>query len=190
MERRLLFIAIYKDTTHEPPQGSRDQAGPRPPQLLAAKKLAGLALKTRPNFAWITGGGQNAVSLATEIGAASILVTKNRAILVSNNIEARRLQEEHLDGLDLETAEFPWHQEGGEAATIAKLTGGKPYATDTGTGGTLNLDGSVPALHYPFVESEVVRYMALGDMAGRELEVFCRSLEPGMTEFDVAAADL
>ena len=55
---------------------------------LEAGGLDGIVLTSQTNFAWLTGGGNNYVSLGDAAGEASLLVTPRRSYLLSNNIEA------------------------------------------------------------------------------------------------------
>ena len=70
---------------------------------LEAGGLKGIVLTSQTNFAWLSGGGNNYVSLAERCsaGEASLLVTACRSYLLTNNIEAPRLREE-------EVGESPW----------------------------------------------------------------------------------
>ena len=67
-------------------------------EFLRTKKLKALLLKRQANFSWMTCGGLNLVGIATEVGATSLLITKDEKFLISNNIEAPRMVEE--EGLE------------------------------------------------------------------------------------------
>src|SRR5687767_5998065 len=74
---------------------------------LKAQGVPGMVFSTRANFAWLTGGGDNHVVSQSEHGAASIVVTPRRALLVANRIEMRRIvEEEPVAGFT--PVETPW----------------------------------------------------------------------------------
>lgn len=58
------------------------------------------------NFAWLTGGGENTVVVFRPIGAA-LEVTPDAMRLHSSKIEAARLREEEVQGLEIVT--YPWY---------------------------------------------------------------------------------
>lgn len=77
--------------------------------LLEGDGLDGAVLHLRRNFAWVTAGGANHVVLATEEGAAPLLITRDEAIVLAPVNEARRIDEEELDGVPIEVVPTAWH---------------------------------------------------------------------------------
>lgn len=65
-------------------------------------------LTTRRNFAWLTAGGDNHVIDTTEEGVAAVLVEPDRVVVRTSVIEASRIAEEELSGLDIEIEARPW----------------------------------------------------------------------------------
>lgn len=151
---------------------------------LHEQRHPGLLLRQRSNFAWITAGGRSHVNAATSTGAAAILVTPDRFVLLASNIEARRLIEEELIGVPIEVAEYPWHDGDGERQRLAELVGDVA---------TLALDSepavaaAVAALRAALLEPEVRRFEELGRLTGQWVEEVCWRVEPGQTEHEVAA---
>jgi hypothetical protein len=47
-------------------------------------------------FAWITAGGSSAVLLTAEVGVAEVLVTRDEACVMTDEIEAARLRDEEI----------------------------------------------------------------------------------------------
>ncbi len=72
--------------------------------LLAEKNLDALLLQRVSSFAWATCGAASYVNTATRTGAASLLITPTARYLVTNNIEAPRLERE--EGLAAQGWEF------------------------------------------------------------------------------------
>ncbi len=69
--------------------------------FLSDHKLAGAVLGRGDNFAWLGCGADNMVDTTGETGVASFLVLRGAVTLVTNNIEADRLQTEELEGLGI-----------------------------------------------------------------------------------------
>lgn len=159
-------------------------------RLLSEHGLSGLLLTTRPNFAWITAGGCNAVNEASEAGVAPLLVTEDKLTAIANNIESRRLADEELDarqtGHAFDIAEFNWWEPDGRQKTLEKLTGGEAIGVDSGGGG-MNLAAELTAARASLTDAEIARYREdQGDVTAA-LETVAREIEPGTTE-RVAAA--
>lgn len=148
--------------------------------------LAGVLIKRRDNFAWLTAGGLSYVNAADEAGVGALLVTPDAVHVLADNIESRRLVEEELVGLDVEVAEYPWHEPDGERVTIEKLMGSAAVGMDSPGGGPSVADEIVRA-RGPMVGPEIDRYRALGSLASRTTEAACRRLQRGMTEDDARA---
>lgn len=148
--------------------------------------LSAVLLKDRANFAWLTAGGLSYVNGGSEVGVGSLLVTADKVHLIANNIEARRFVEEELVGLDIDVAEFPWHEPDGEAAAIEKLLGPAAIGCDIACG-MLNVTDAIVAARGAMLEPEIERYRALGSLTARTTEAVCRRIAPGMSEDEVVA---
>jgi len=98
-------------------------------KLLEALNLDAVYLKKSSNFSWITGGGYNIVGMATELGVAGILLTRDRGYVICQNIEAPRMEkEELLAAQGYEIKPFPWYEDQ-EAGLVARL-GGRAVGAD------------------------------------------------------------
>ena len=94
---------------------------------LTAKKLDGIVLTSRANFAWLSGGGDNHVVSQSEKGVGALVVTPKQALVVANKIEIERLShEEPLSGFTAKS--FPWIESLSEA--LSKIVTGKKFAAD------------------------------------------------------------
>jgi Xaa-Pro aminopeptidase len=69
----------------------------------------GALLRARRNFSWLTAGGVNHVVLSTELGAAPVLVTPDRCVVLAPVNEAARIRDEELAGLPIEIDEIAWY---------------------------------------------------------------------------------
>jgi Xaa-Pro aminopeptidase len=152
-------------------------------EWLAAHRLDGVLLSTRASFAWLTGGGDDHVVAASESGAARILVTPRRAVLLADVIEMPRLlAEEPVGGLASQS--FAWEQD--EERVVTRLVRGKRVQADDGAFGLRRLPPEFYAMRWSLLPGEVERYESLGRAAAAAVEAVARALRPAATEHEVA----
>ena len=154
-------------------------------RYLKAKKLAGVFLVRRNNFAWITAGGDNHVNLGQAEGVAAAFVTARKCYALSNNIESPRLRQEELPK-NFEPADHPWHNPPSREKLFRRLAKGR-VATDTPLYGFPLLGDDWNALRYSLLPAEAMRYRQLALDAARALEAAALAVKPGLTEHEVAA---
>jgi len=71
-----------------------DQKQQRIQTLLAEQRLDALLLQRVSSFAWATCGAASYVNMAATTGAASLLVAPSGRYVVTDNIEAPRIEQE------------------------------------------------------------------------------------------------
>jgi len=141
-------------------------------------------------FAWATAGGQPALLPAGDTGAAEVLVTREDAVILTDEIEAERLRQEQVpDGFTFHIA--PWAEvELRETHVLGAAGGG-------GNGAVLSdrpnhVDQPLPASlrlrRMVLNEHEQARYRALGADAAAAMSEVLHAAQPGWTEFELAAA--
>ncbi len=156
-------------------------------QFLEARGYDGLLLARVENFAWFTGGGDSHVSLAAEAGVGALLLRRDRKILITNNVEQPRLQQEELAAQGFEEAVVPWWQ-GSLPPLVARLTPGEKIASDLPAPGVTECAEEIARLRWSLTPEEVSRYRALGREVGEAIGKACMSIQPGLTEHEAAAA--
>ncbi len=149
-------------------------------------KLECVLLSTTANFAWITSGGDSHVELTNKSGVASVLIKPNEAYVITNNIEAPRLSSEELSDLDFEVVANQWFESGGESHSLAKLIGKSHCAADVQRNDMPFIGNDIAALRYELTPLEIERYRWLGPHSTMAVEKAARSIEPGMSEFQIA----
>ena len=153
--------------------------------LLADRALDGLLLSRVSSFAWITGGAASYVNTATDLGAASVLWTRDHKYIITNNIEATRLREEEgLEELGFEIKEAPWYQ---SHPVIAELAGGLMLGADTPYPGAADLSSEISALRARLTPAEGERFRQLGRLCAAAMQATIRAVTPGQTEHEIAA---
>jgi Xaa-Pro aminopeptidase len=149
--------------------------------ILDSLGLNAVYLKKSANFAWVTGGAYNIVGLATEIGIAGILLTKERAFVVCNNIESPRMRdEERLVEQGYEIVDFPWFDDR-EQAIVQELSGG-PFGADHSFPGAKDISGAINPLRYSLTSWEVERYRRQALDTARIAEETALTIRPGDEE--------
>jgi antitoxin VapB len=134
-----------------------------------------LWLRRIRNVAWITAGADSSIPIDAEFGVYSVVITASRRIVFTNNIEAQRIHgEESLDDLGFEFIEWPWHKS--ETPDFANMI------VDDG-----DVEADVQQHRRVLGEGERQRYRQLCKDTASIIEAAARAVQPGETEFDIAA---
>jgi Xaa-Pro dipeptidase len=152
-------------------------------ELLAARRAPAALLETRANFAWITAGGESQVVLSSEGGVAGLLVTHDRATVLTAVNEADRIADEELAGTGLDVVAVPWHESGAMTAEARRIAGADPL-------GDADLAEDLVPRRSVLAPLEVERMGWIGDRLGDALSTVVDGIAPGDTEHRIAAATL
>ena len=138
-------------------------------------------------FAWATAGGSNTVLLAAETGVAEIAVTASHAYVLTNEIEAQRLQDEEVPaGYDWQVC--PWADASVRARFIQDLAAGGTVLSDRPAVGEQGLPEALLRQRYCLMDSEIARYREVGLLAAQAMTEVMMAARPGWTEFELAGA--
>jgi Xaa-Pro aminopeptidase len=153
--------------------------------LLAQHGLEALVLCRVSSFAWATGGAASYVNTAASEGAATLVITPGGRYVVTNNIEAPRLeQEEHLSEQGWEFRVTPWHE---AQDVVGELTRGLKVGADVALPGAHNLAGELARRRSILLPEEQARFRTLGRQQAEAMDAAIRSVRPGQTEHEIAA---
>jgi Xaa-Pro aminopeptidase len=153
--------------------------------LLSKYQLDGLLLQKVSSFAWATCGAGSYVNTANGQGEASLLILPTGRYLITNNIEAPRLeQEENLGDQNWEFCVVPWYE---VQDVIGKLAHGINLGGDGAYKGTTNLALEMTYLRAALTSEEDERFKTLGCLCAEAMNAAVRSVRPGLTEFQIAA---
>ncbi|MGQ9632286.1 MAG: M24 family metallopeptidase [bacterium] len=155
--------------------------------FLRHERLDGVLLTKYSNFAWMTCGRSNYVTIVVEGGVASLLITRNKKYLITSNIEELRMREEEIAEQNYEVVAYPWYDDSGAERILDELTRGLNIASDIPSPKFRPLGSNWNALRYSLTPEEVERYRWLGAKVAECAEGVCREVERGMTEWDVDA---
>ncbi len=151
--------------------------------LMQAHKVDSLLFNRSANFAWLSDGAASSINLATDFGAASLLVTTDNQYVIADNVETPRLQqEEELDGWEFITGQ--WHE--GRAPLVNKVARGR-LGADSPHLDALNLANEIAPLRHQFDTREVERYRIVGAATGDAVQRAARAVQAGMSENQIAS---
>src|SRR5829696_5486680 len=153
--------------------------------LMHDRGVGSLLLSSPANFAWYTGGADNRVDRGHADGVASVLLTRDDAYILTNNIEAPRMREEQTP--EMEVVEHPWHEE--PDTVLRELTGDASAGTDFPSEFGPDLSAEIPPLRYVLDEDAIAAYRRLGEDVSLAVSEAAGSLSPETDELE-AAADL
>ncbi len=156
-------------------------------ELLDRTGSDALLLYGSDNFAWFTCGGSDFVNIATDGGVAALLIHRDRKTVITNNVERPRLLDEEIAGQGFVEEAVLWT---GDAVDpmVQRLAPGEKLISDLPSTVATAMPGGIMALRSSLTPEEVARYRALGKDVGEAIAEACMLIEPGMTEFEVAAA--
>lgn len=152
--------------------------------FLAQTGLGGLVLTTRASFAWLTGGGSSFVGLGSEGGVAWLVVTPHGQHVLTDNIEARRFEDEELGQLPFEMDAGQWDEYDRAAVALGMIAG--RAGSDVPLAGAEDVGASFARLRWRLCAAEIERYREVAAAASRAIAATGREIEPGMTEHEIA----
>ena len=153
--------------------------------LLKAQGLDALLLQKVSSFAWATCGAASYVNTAATDGAASLLVTAKGRYVLTNNIEATRIdQEEKLAAQGWQIRAGQWYV---GQDTVGQLVGNRKLGADSSFPGAKDLSSELARMRANLTEAEGERFRELGRLCAESMDRAIRAVEPRMTENQIAA---
>jgi Xaa-Pro aminopeptidase len=139
-------------------------------------------LSSRVNFAWLTAGGTGHILQSSEAAIVAVLVTPDVVVAITQNIEAARLADEELRGLDIELVAVPWWEPGSiDTEALRRLARGRPVVRD------LELEADLVAIRSVLSDFDRQRMGILGEIARTAIEGALADARPGSTENELVA---
>ncbi len=152
--------------------------------FLAQHQVDALLLQRISSFAWATCGAASYINTAATFGDASLLVTPTGRYLITNNIEAMRLEkEEKLAEQGWNFQVTPWHE---AQPLIANLAKGLRLGADSAFPGAKDLSTQVSVMRSRLLPEEVARFRTLGKLCAQAMEEAVAGVVPGQTEYEIA----
>lgn len=161
-------------------------------EALQETGATGVRLRGTDWFAWATGGGSHTVLLAAETGVAEVLVTADAAWILTDEIEARRLQDEELpaveNGSAYKVVAHPWAQSNDRAAFIHNAIRDGTILSDRPTANESGLPASLLHHKRTLLPAELERYRTVGRLASEAMTEVMHQVQPDWTEYQLAGA--
>lgn len=137
-------------------------------------------------FSWITGGGNSAVILTTETGIAEVVVTAEKALVLTNEIEAARLREEEIpSGFEIVSSRWQSPERLDEIAR--EIAGPGPVFSDRPAPGERALPAEYRRMKRRMEPEEIDRYRLLGLNAAQAMTEALGQARPDWRECELAA---
>jgi Xaa-Pro aminopeptidase len=153
-------------------------------RLLARRGLEALLLQRVSSFAWATCGAANYINTASTTGVASLLITPTGKHLITDNIEAPRVERE--EGLAAQGWTFelsPWYE---KSTAVARLAAGLKLGADGPYPGAMDLSDEVAELRSLLTPEAIGRFRVLGQACAEAMQAAATALQPKQTEFEIA----
>jgi hypothetical protein len=157
-------------------------------KALTETDAMGIRLKGSDWFSWATAGASNTVLLTAETGIAEVLVTEENAWILTDEIEAQRLQDEEIP------ANFQLHINPWADSTVRES-----FVQEATNSGKVLSDRPIPhvekrlplslQLHKRVIlSSEIERYREVGRKASEAITEVLSQAKPTWTEYQLAGA--
>lgn len=153
-------------------------------EIMDRLALDAVVINTTCNFAWITCGGSNYVGTATQMGCATVLISKEDCWIICDNIEYPRIRDEEVQDLNFEFMVYPWYASDIMKA-ISNLIGNCKIGGDLTLPGVQDITSELRAARSQLTEPELNRYRELGSIVGQCVEHAARNVKAKMTENQV-----
>jgi len=157
---------------------------------LAETGATGVRLRGSDWFAWAMAGGSNTVLLTAETGVAEVLVTMEGAWVLTDAIEAQRLQVEELPsaGGGYQLFVHPWAQGSDRESFVRDVTGGDKVLSDRPAPAEFPLPTTLVNHKRTLLPRELERYRRVGQLASEAMTEVLSQAQPGWSEYQLAAA--
>lgn len=153
--------------------------------LLDRHNLDALYLARTSSFAWATCGAASYINTASTTGEASLLITRGKRYLITNNIEAPRYdKEENLKTQGWEFLAGLWYK---PSDALERLGKGLKLGADICMPGAADLSAEVAELRMNLLPEEQARFREVAKLSAQAVDAATRATRPGMTEFEIAA---
>ncbi len=143
----------------------------------------GLLVLEPENFAWLTSGATARGVLDGHEMPALYLSAEHRWI-VASNVDSQRIFDEEIDGLGFQLKEWPWHW--GRRQLLADLCHGRKVACDVPYEDCPVVGPRLHQMRRVCSAYEQACLRAVGRLLTHALEATCRTMNPRLTEREVA----
>jgi Xaa-Pro aminopeptidase len=155
--------------------------------ILEQHGLSAVRLRGTDWFSWATCGGSNVVLLTTDVGVAEVLITRASAWVLTDAIEAARMEQEEVPR-GLRVWACPWTEREQREAFVEAKRGGGQVASDRPSGQEVPLPAELVDARHSLLPEELERYRALGRDAAEAMTEVLWAAKPEWTGWQLAGA--
>lgn len=162
-------------------------------KMMKSENLGGVLLKSKYNFAWLTGGKDNGVDKSREFGVSNLLVRNDgKRFLLASKIEMERMLTEEISDKDFEPVEFAWEDEKANPNFVLEksqslFNDNLQIAADVFFNPqTPVIEGKIDKCRFQLTDCEIERFRRSSREAGGILERIYTKIEVGQTEKSIA----
>jgi len=149
-------------------------------EYLGLKGGDGLLLQNPANFAWFTAGGENTRG-GTLDPIASLFITKDARVVLTNNVDSGQLFDRDLNGFGFQLKERPWQETNN--VLCQDMCRGRNALADQGPGG---IDRELADFRRVLDETESTTLRELARDVTHAVEATARNLQQGDRETEIA----
>ncbi|TDF98057.1 M24 family metallopeptidase [Paenibacillus piri] len=151
---------------------------------LAETENAAILLTQQKNLSWLL-GGRSHINLASEPGCCNVLVAGGKCVLIANNIEAKRLEEEEIPSdvwAGIDTVEvWSWFNPADRERLLRlHLAEGAPLKTD------VELEARMLKLRSIIDDDRIGELKQIGRWTAEAIERAALDIHPGDSEYTIA----
>jgi Xaa-Pro aminopeptidase len=154
---------------------------------LTTHNLGVVSFRNTSWFSWITAGGSSRVLMGAEQGIAEVHVTANEAFVVTDNIEALRLEREELPQDCFELKIFGWAQSAHRNNFASSLALPQHSAADMPSNQEQHLPTALLEARRVLCAGELERFPEVGRLAAQAMSEAMRAAQSDWTEQRLAS---
>jgi len=151
--------------------------------LIAEQGVDGILLRRSENLAWFTSGG-GLVRPGSGETTASILVTPEARVVLTQNCDSARIFDKELHGLGFQLKERPWQED--RNALVQDIARGRKIGSDLPCDRQVDLSSALDSCRRVLGALETERYRVLAREVAHAVEATARTLNVGATESEIA----
>ncbi len=158
-------------------------------RVIEEQSLKGVLLNQQYNIYWLTAGGNNHVLWDDQNSLIGILITRDRAIVIAENGDIKRVADEEFFNYPFEYLKYEWYSSN-QAEQSIKIAGKGKYGTDSYNpvfSGHVNVNQLISGFRSVFQPYEAVRYLKHGREVAEIITDVVNASKPGIRENEVAA---
>ena len=158
-------------------------------KIIEEENLSGILLTKQYNVCWLTAGANNHVLWDDQNSLIGILITKDKEIVLAENGDYYRIQDEEFFNYPFEYIKYEWYATS-LGKEVLKIVGKGKIGADVfmeDSKDQINIDGMLSDYRAVLTDSEIERFSVYGKEAAEMITEVAKSTRPGIKESEIAA---